>query len=417
MLAVAGLLVQISAESRTGKADARLAAGLDTAINLEGEESAKAQTTTTRLARDPRLAAALRSGNPDQLGSVARELRRQSGATAVEIIGPAGRLAAAGAVDAAVAFGAAELRDGERELGTLRVSSTPAAAFTQRVEALTKRNAVVIVDGRPVGATVQLDGDDAPPPGETSDVEVDGSDLRARTTEIGDGAQLVLLGPQEGGGLLSINLRVAILLATLLAIALTLTFYLARTMHQLHELVSAEAVTDELTGLSNQRRFRELLHKETERAKRFGHDLSLLMLDLDDFKGVNDTHGHLQGDDVLRAVANAIRVESRGVDEPARYGGEEFSVALPETDAGGAYELAERIRNRVKDVRVPLRRGGGAIGVTISIGVGELGGPVEDSDGLVDAADSALYAAKREGKDRTQKAQSGGDRAPEPAGG
>ena len=111
-------------------------------------------------------------------------------------------------------------------------------------------------------------------------------------------------------------------------------------------------MTDELTGLSNQRRFRELMAKEDERAQRFGHDLSLLMLDIDDFKQVNDTHGHLQGDEVLRMVGRVLSQESRGIDEPARYGGEEFAVALPETGLAGAVELAERIRARIESERV-----------------------------------------------------------------
>ena len=102
----------------------------------------------------------------------------------------------------------------------------------------------------------------------------------------------------------------------------------------LHELVSEQAVTDDLTGLANNRAFHELMDKEAARARRFGHDLSLLILDIDDFKRVNDTYGHPQGDAVLKAIGRILADESRGIDVPARYGGEEFVVALPETDAG-----------------------------------------------------------------------------------
>ena len=97
----------------------------------------------------------------------------------------------------------------------------------------------------------------------------------------------------------------------------------------LHELVRRQAVTDELTGLSNHRRFQETLEAELERGARFGQEVGLLMLDVDDFKRVNDSFGHPQGDEVLRAVARVLRDCSRDVDEPARYGGEEMAVILP----------------------------------------------------------------------------------------
>ena len=118
---------------------------------------------------------------------------------------------------------------------------------------------------------------------------------------------------------------------------------------ELHEMVAEQAVTDELTGLPNNRRFRRWIATETARAERFGHDLSLLMLDIDDFKKVNDTYGHLQGDEVLRSIGRVLREESRGIDEPARYGGEEFAIGLPETDI-------ER-RFRVRRARAGADRG------------------------------------------------------------
>ena len=97
----------------------------------------------------------------------------------------------------------------------------------------------------------------------------------------------------------------------------------------LHETVQRQAVTDELTGLFNHRRFQEVMSHEVERAKRFGNELGLVMLDIDNFKRVNDTYGHMQGDLVLREVARVLRETSREIDEPARYGGEEMAVALP----------------------------------------------------------------------------------------
>jgi diguanylate cyclase (GGDEF)-like protein len=175
----------------------------------------------------------------------------------------------------------------------------------------------------------------------------------------------------------------------------------------LHEMVSQQAVTDELTGLANNRALRDWLDREAARAGRFRHDLSLLMLDIDDFKRVNDTYGHLQGDAVLRRIGRILTLEARAVDQPARYGGEEFVVGLPETDIQGAEELAERIRARIEATSIPLVGGNGEITVTASVGVASIPATASDAHNLVGAADAALYEAKRAGKNRVE-------RAPEP---
>jgi diguanylate cyclase (GGDEF)-like protein len=170
----------------------------------------------------------------------------------------------------------------------------------------------------------------------------------------------------------------------------------------LHETVQKQAVTDELTGLFNHRRFQEVMAVEVERARRYGHEMGLIMLDIDNFKQVNDTYGHLQGDLVLREVARVLRQSSREIDEPARYGGEEMAVALPQTDLEGAYQFAERVRRAVEDLRLPLPSGEGALKVTASFGVASLAtADHADKDALVAAADTALYEAKRAGKNRT----------------
>jgi diguanylate cyclase (GGDEF)-like protein len=174
----------------------------------------------------------------------------------------------------------------------------------------------------------------------------------------------------------------------------------------LHEMVSEQAVTDDLTGLANNRAFRELIEREAARASRFDLDLSLLILDLDNFKAVNDTYGHPQGDAALRMIGRVLREESRGIDQPARYGGEEFVVALPETDAQGALELAERVRERIENASVALVDGDGAMNVTASIGLATLSGEDVDVRALIGAADAALYEAKRTGKNRVVVAAS-----------
>ena len=173
----------------------------------------------------------------------------------------------------------------------------------------------------------------------------------------------------------------------------------------LHELVQSQAVTDELTGLSNHRRFQEVLSNEFERHSRFGQNLGFVMLDIDNFKLVNDTYGHQQGDRVLREVARVLRDSCREVDEPARYGGEEFAVALPETDVEGAYNLAERVRRAVEELEIPLLNGEGGVRVTASLGAASVPPSTADRDSLVEAADAALYRAKRAGKNRTERAE------------
>jgi diguanylate cyclase (GGDEF)-like protein len=170
--------------------------------------------------------------------------------------------------------------------------------------------------------------------------------------------------------------------------------------------VQRQAVTDELTGLFNHRRFQEVITQEVERARRYDQEMGLIMLDIDNFKRVNDTYGHLQGDMVLREVARVLRQSSREIDEPARYGGEEMAVALPQTDLEGAYRFAERVRRRIEALDLPLLDGDGNLKVTASFGAASLRtSPGDGKDALVGAADAALYRAKRSGKNRTVRAE------------
>src|SRR4029077_2089209 len=122
---------------------------------------------------------------------------------------------------------------------------------------------------------------------------------------------------------------------------------------------------------------------EAERARRFGQDMGLVMLDIDDFKQVNDNYGHQQGDLVLAEVARILRESSREIDAPARYGGEELAVVLPGTDLEGAYNLAERVRAGIEELALPLLDGDGALRVTASFGVATLPGSADDMRGLV----------------------------------
>ncbi len=183
---------------------------------------------------------------------------------------------------------------------------------------------------------------------------------------------------------------------------------LYRRLKEQKDTIEQQATTDGLTGLANHRQFWNRLRGEVARARRYGQPVTLLMLDLDDFKSVNDSFGHLFGDEVLRAAGEVLREQVRnGVDVPARYGGEEFAVILPSTDsvpadpdaADGATRTAERIRAALAALRLQPE---GRLweGITASIGVATLPAHATDPEDLVLKADTALYAAKQTGKDR-----------------
>jgi diguanylate cyclase (GGDEF)-like protein len=166
---------------------------------------------------------------------------------------------------------------------------------------------------------------------------------------------------------------------------------------RLHRVVERQAVTDALTGLANRRQFYEVLGREYERAQRFGQPVSLILLDIDDFKQINDSRGHLAGDAVLHSVAATVAEVIREIDLAARYGGEEFAVLLPQTGPEGAANLAERLRSEI--AARSIRFGTEEIsGVTASFGVAA--GPDDQMTqiDLIASADAALYQAKREGK-------------------
>lgn len=167
---------------------------------------------------------------------------------------------------------------------------------------------------------------------------------------------------------------------------------------RLHDIVQRQAITDDLTGLVNRRRFIEALDAEIERARGFGSPLTIVLADLDNFKQVNDEFGHHGGDVVLRAFADLIRSHVRDVDVSGRIGGEEFAILLPETDGAGAARVAERMRSSLNEVAIPLSEGA-KIHVASSFGVAELA-PGQSGDDLLRAADAALYRAKDEGKNR-----------------
>ena len=179
-------------------------------------------------------------------------------------------------------------------------------------------------------------------------------------------------------------------------VILAMQFALEMKKVLLYETVEELAITDDLTGLSVRRYFFERLKEEVARSKRYKFKFSLLMIDIDDFKALNDTYGHLVGDVVLRDVSRIIKENSREMDLVARYGGEEFSLVLPETRQEAAMLVGERIRRKVAEN--VFRAYDEKVKVTISAGVAVYPDDASEVSGLVEKADKALYDAKAAGK-------------------
>ena len=596
IIAVAILVTEVADESQSGKSDARLAAGMETALSLYRDEVDAAARDARVAGRDEALAGALRGGDRAAAQEAAQRLVRELGLASLSVETPSGRQLATAGAKPPIATSELVVRGPEGRLGTVLASTVSADDYVEEIRDLTGREAAVLRGDEDVAATVPLGGAVLPEGRGTSDVDLPSGEFRVATVSPGgaDGnVRVAMFGPIASGGLAAERPLVVAVVVAFFVIAVLFVVLVVRTLQgqvremfgaarrvgagdfsqkvpvegddemaglarefnkmseqlseqmselrrqrvelersvtrigeafgagldrkallevvgetalaaceattarvvlagrgrlevgagkpaagdledalrgaeqlalgdggpanatrgdghaaaqplapvggrtrdavmvigregapfdsvqremlrylagqaavsveniDLHEIVSEQAVTDELTGLSNSRRFRELIEKEVERAGRFGHELSLVLLDIDDFKQVNDKYGHLQGDEVLREVARVLRSESRGVDEPARYGGEEFVVALPETGSEGAVEVAERIRTKLEASRIPLVEDSGTMKVTASLGVASLPGSAGDARGLISAADAALYRAKGTGKNRT----------------
>lgn len=597
MIAVAVLVTQIVTESTNGKADARLAEGLDSALTVYRDDAAAARDAAKQVASDPAVTTAIDAGAGSQVSSVANRLLGEHGIRAVVLAGTNGERVASAGSSVLVAPYRLNLAGPDGQIGSITVSTTTPSAYLASVRHLTGRDGALLTPGGVAASTLNVPRSDLPASGHSGDVQVGDETQRAATTALPPpgNLRLVLFSPRESAGFFSSSPLVIAALVVFFTIAflfvLTLlrmlggqvrsmlqaasrigegdfsqkvpvvggdemaglasefnkmsdrlgeqmeelrrqkveidrsvrrigqafasgldrqallkvmveaalgacgatygtialrgtqgaeadagtaseaiqdlvvtaegdalkegvvarhrdrVHALAAPLHHvgerpvnvgvmavaregqefttgerdvfvyliaqvassieniaLHELVSEQAVTDELTGLANQRAFREFMAKEEERAHRFEHDLSLIMLDIDDFKQVNDEHGHLQGDEVLRTVGRILDDESRGIDEPARYGGEEFAVALPETGLEGAVELGERIRTRIESERVPGVNGAAPLRVTASVGAASMPASAKSVQDLVAAADAALYEAKRAGKNRVVRA-------------
>ena len=164
-----------------------------------------------------------------------------------------------------------------------------------------------------------------------------------------------------------------------------------------HEEIYRMMITDGLTGIANRRKLDEAMENEFLRAKRYGRPLSIAILDADHFKKVNDTHGHIVGDFVLKKLATLFQQNIRREELLGRYGGEEFVVVMPEVDSSGAFQLAEKLRKTVEGT--VFKSGEAELPVTISVGVATLGDE-ESVKAFLDTADQALYKSKEDGRNR-----------------
>ena len=167
----------------------------------------------------------------------------------------------------------------------------------------------------------------------------------------------------------------------------------------LYEQANKLAVTDGLTGISNRQSVEKSLQIEFERSKRYNSPLSLIILDVDHFKDVNDTYGHQKGDEILIAFASLLKKACRTNDIAARYGGEEFVMVLPQSNAQGAFKIAERVREEM--MKISFTGNESNFAVTVSCGVAEFNKDYESINKLIAEVDQALYEAKNGGRNRT----------------
>jgi diguanylate cyclase (GGDEF)-like protein len=174
---------------------------------------------------------------------------------------------------------------------------------------------------------------------------------------------------------------------------------LTQVIHELTEI----SLRDPLTGLFNRRGLEERLTEEFARARRYGAPLSLIMIDIDHFKRVNDRHGHMVGDIAISHVARLLTKGRRASDIAARYGGEELVLLLPHTPLEGAMSLAERLRHQIEET--PYRAGEAEDHLTASLGVAVYERAMREPMALLEAADRALYRSKREGRNRVSLAE------------
>ena len=219
-------------------------------------------------------------------------------------------------------------------------------------------------------------------------------------------AYIVAIAPPGSAGIAPQTVAVVGINLTALVLLAYVATVIAREQRRARDAAIRLSTIDPLTGLFNRTFFFAAVEREIARSARSGRGFCLLMMDLDELKQINDRHGHFFGDRVIRGVGEVIRSGGRRIDTAARYGGDEFVVLLPETDPTGAYVLAEKIRQEVAEITVPV--GATTIKPSISIGVVSYPDDGRTSDELMITADTSMYRSKRSGKNRVTGVPSAG---------
>jgi len=406
------LFVALSRETQDARTDARISGALPAVVSEYQDAVEAADRAARETGRDSDLAAAV-TGPASARPLLLRRLTQEHGLTWLEVRG-AGIGTARSGIGSPFAIAETRVRT-PAGVVRLRVSTSGHRIFRASAGNLVALPVASGFGSRVVASDPALPRDvlelDGPPP-QTVAVEASPDDLRARVLELrGEGGpptRIALAAPLSESVLAGRGALIAISIVAFIAMAALSAAFLLRGLGREHEGVVEQALTDALTGLANHRRFRETIVQEVERSERYKHDMSVLFMDLDDFKAVNDTYGHPQGDEVLRRIADVLRAESRNIDMPARYGGEEFAILLPETDVRGAAEVGERIRRRLERTQIDVDGAEEPIVITASIGVAGTPDSRLASTDLIEAADRALYEAKRAGKDRVIRARPDG---------
>ena len=405
------LFVALSRETQDARTDARISGALPAVVSEYRSAVEAADIAARETGRDSDLAAAV-TGPASARPLVLRRLVTEHDLTWLEIRGAGIGRARAGRAPFAIAETRVRIPGG---VIRLRVSVSGHRVFRDDAGDLVALPVASGIGERAVASDPALPRDvldlDGPAP-QTVEVEASPDDFRARVFELrGEGGpptRIALAAPLGESVLAGRGALIAVFIVAFLAMAALSAVFLLRGLGREHEGVVEQALTDALTGLANHRRFRETIAQEVERSQRYNHDMSVLLMDLDNFKTVNDTYGHPQGDEVLRRIADVLRAESRNIDMPARYGGEEFAILLPETDVRGAAEVGDRIRRRLERTQIVVDGAEEPIVMTGSIGVaGTPDFPLVPNE-LIEAADRALYEAKRTGKDRVVRARADG---------
>jgi diguanylate cyclase (GGDEF)-like protein len=457
MIAVAVLLFGLVGKSEQSMGEADIGARHRVATTIFATHQMEAERLLARIAgSDKVLRAALLEGDTGRAQRRAEQIIATRGVERIVLVRDRGVVLKAGD-KTAIAAASLELRSKKASLGTLYLSTVDAPSYAREVQRLTRLRVVVRNGGRQLATTLPGAENVKPPRENGRTVTLDGAEYGVNSFRPaglpGQRIGVLTLGLPEAttdqtGRLTIAGILIGFLLLALACAALVsrslqdqlagfldaarklaggdfsaqvttvgkdefaglgeefnkMARELKRRIDELREAVH-ESLTDDLTGLPNRRAFDVRFSNRVRDLQRLGGQLGLVLLDLDNFKNINDTYGHPQGDVVLRAAAGVLRDTSREIDNPARYGGEEFALLLPGTDLQGAYELAERVRRGIDALNIPLLDGSGMLRVTASCGVGSMPETRGDPEPLVAAVDAALYEAKRSGKNKSVPAR------------